>query len=349
MDIDRFIVLNTPTWERLSHLTRHAGPKASHLSAAELDELVRLYQRVSTHLSYARTTFADPGLTNRLTRLVASAGAIVYGSRPRSLRTFGRFFTTSFPAALWYVRPFLAVSAILTFLPAAAVAIWLSHSHHSLDVVAPAARRAAYAKAENGYYSAQPSALFATQVFTNNVFVAILAFSAGILLCGFTAYVLVKNGIMLGTVLAIFGDAGQSAHLWGLLLPHGLIELTSVVIAGAAGLRLGWTIIDPGDRPRLRALAEEGRRSVVLVLGVVCTLAVAGTIEGFVTGSALPTAVRVSIGVAVEVAFLAYAWVFGRQAAAAGFTGALGEQEASWRTTRFTRRATTASPPLAAR
>src|SRR3954454_22144804 len=95
--------------------------------------------------------------------------------------------------------------------------------------------------------------------------------------------------------------------LLGFLIPRALIELTSVVIAGAAGLRLGWSIVDPGDRPRRDALQEEGRRAVVLVFGTVCTLLVAGTIEGFVTGSALPTSVRGGIGVTVEVSFLLYA------------------------------------------
>ncbi len=110
-----------------------------------------------------------------------------------------------------------------------------------------------------------------------------------------------------------------------------MLELTSVFIAGAAGLRLGWTLIDPGDRPRLSALAEEGRRAVVIVIGLILTFAAAGTIEGFVTGRPWPTALRVGIGALAEIAFLAYAIALGRRAAAHGFTGALGEQdEGGW-------------------
>jgi len=125
-----------------------------------------------------------------------------------------------------------------------------------------------------------------------------------------TALILVSNGANLGAAFGFFAAVGKLPLLLGLLAPHGLIELTSVVIAGAAGLRLGWTVIDPGDRPRRTALAAEARRSIVLVFGVAATLLVAGIIEGFVTGSALPTAVRVGIGIAVEVAFLLYAWTF---------------------------------------
>ena len=121
------------------------------------------------------------------------------------------------------------------------------------------------------------------------------------------------------------GPPGQQGKFWGLILPHGLIETTSVILAGAAGLRLGVTVIDPGDRTRGRALAEEGRRTVVLLFGVVLTLAVAGAIEGFVTGSGLPTVVRVGLGVAVEIVFFAWVGLLGPRAAEAGYSGRLGE------------------------
>ena len=88
---------------------------------------------------------------------------------------------------------------------------------------------------------------------------------------------------------------GKLRLLFGLLIPHGLIELTSVIIAGAAGLRLGWTVIDPGDRRRADALAEEGRRAIVLVMGTACTLLVAGLIEGFVSPSRIGFTARIAV------------------------------------------------------
>ena len=332
MDIDRFLAANQPTWDRLQVLVRKAGRRRlGKLTPAEVDELVVLYQRTSTHLSVARTSYRDPGLVIRLSQLVAAAGAVVYGARPRTLRAFGRFFTGTFPAALWRVRAFVLISFVLTFAPATGIGIWLAHSPAALNAAAPATVRAAYVDEEsNHYYTDNPSAQFATKVFTNNVEVAIFAFAAGILLCLPTAFILLSNSVNLGFAIGLFAAVGKLPLLLGLLIPHGLIELTSVIIAGAAGLRLGWTIIDPGDRKRRDALVEEGRRAVVLVFGTACTLLVAGTIEGFVTGSALPTGVRVGIGVAVEVAFLLYAWVYGRAATARGLTGLLGEEDAGW-------------------
>jgi uncharacterized membrane protein SpoIIM required for sporulation len=330
VDIDRFLMANEATWQRLDALTRKAGRRAGRLPAQELDELVSLYQRAGTHLSYARTAFADPGLEGRLSRLVAAAGGVVYGSRPRTLRGIGRFFTRTFPAALWHVRPFLFAATLLMFVPAAVVAAHLSSDRAALDAVASPAERPAFVKAGTEYYSAQPSAQFASQVFTNNVRVALLAFSVGIVACVFSALVLVANGISLGQFVAVFVDAGKGTELFGLLVPHGVIELSAVVVAGAAGLRLGWTILDPGDRRRGPALAEEGRRAVALVMGAAAMLLVAGIIEGFVTGSALPTAIRIGLGSAVGIAFWFYAWGFGRRAAAEGRTGAIGEADAAW-------------------
>lgn len=326
MDIDQFLARYTPEWKRLEQLTRRAGAGVGRLSGAELRDLIALYQRSASNLSYAQTNFNDAGLNARLSQLLAAAGAVIYGSRPRSLRGAGRFFTRTFPAALWRIRWFVAVSAVLTLGPALAIGGWLANSSRAVDASAPAAVRQAYVNQDfAAYYSSQPAAAFATEVYTNNIRVAALAFAGGILVGIPTVYLLVTNGAGVGQAAGLFAAAGQSSKFYGLILPHGLLELTSVIIAGAAGLRLGWAVIDPGDRSRAAAIGEEGRRAVVLVLGVILTLLVAGLIEGFVTGSSLPTAVRVGVGVAVEAAFLVYAVVLGRQAAGAGYTGALQE------------------------
>ena len=325
MDIDRFLAANRPAWDRLGELTRRGG-RAGRLSAGEIDELVELYQRVSTHLSYARTYFRDPALTAQLTGLVARAGAVVYGTRARTVRALAAFFAVTFPAALWHLRRHVAVSAALFLLPAAAIAIWVANSTAAVEATGPAAVREAYVNEDfEDYYSSQPAAQFASRVFTNNVQVGIMAFATGILGCLVTAAILALNGAHVGVAAGLFAAAGQQPKFWGLILPHGLLELTAVFVAGGTGLALGWTIIDPGDRPRLTALAEEGRRAVVVVAGLVVVFLAAGLIEGFVTGSRLPTAVRVGIGVTAEAAFLAYVLVQGRAAAARGLTGAPGE------------------------
>jgi uncharacterized membrane protein SpoIIM required for sporulation len=329
VDLDRFVVQNGAMWNRLDVLASRArgAGRAVRLNAEETEELVSLYQLTSAQLSHSRTYYDDAGLTARLTTTVAASRAAIYGAPNAERGSFARFFSETFPAAVWVSRRFVAVSMVLMFVPAVAVGVWFANSEEALDTAVSQDQQDALVESEfEDYYSSQPAANFSTQVLVNNIIVSIQAFAAGVLLCVPTALVLANNGINIGVAAGLFAHVGQSGKFYGLILPHGLLELTSIVIAGAAGLRLGWSIIAPGDRPRGQALAEEGRRSIVLVLGLMLAFVVAGLIEGFVTPSSLPTAVRVGIGVVVELCFLIWVVGLGRSAAARGVTGQLGER-----------------------
>lgn len=323
MDVDRFITANEASWIRLEELTRR---RRRALDPAQVEELVLLYQRTSAHLSAARTERADPALVARLTRLVAAAAALLYGARGRPWTGFARFFVTTFPAAVWQVRRFVVVSAALLLVPAIVMGAWLANSDEALRASGPDAVRQAYVQDDfEAYYSSAPAGQFATQVTVNNIQVSILAFAAGALLCVVTAYLLVSNGAHVGVAAGMFAAAGQQPKFYGLILPHGVLELSAVIVAGAAGLSIGWAIVAPGDRRRGAAVADQGRRAAAIVIGLMLAFMVAGTIEAFVTPSALPTAARVSIGLAAGAAFWTYVVLLGRRAAEQGFTGAIGE------------------------
>ena len=314
MDIDRFMADNSPGWARLGELTL----RAKDLSGDEVRELSYLYQRAAGQLAYVQAHFTDPALRAALTSQVAGTASVLYGVRRRTWWAARRFFSVTFPLAVWEMRWFVLASGLALFLPAIALGTWIANSHAALSASAPAAVRQAYLSHDfASYYSSQPSADFASEVYTNNVLVAFEAFAGGITFGVLTLVALVSNGANLGFAAGLFYAAHHPGEFWGLVTPHGLLELTSVVLAGAAGLRIGWTLIDPGDRPRLSALAAEGQKAVVLVLGTVLTLVVSGLIEGFVTGSTLPTPARVGIGVTVEVIFLAWVVFAGRAARSA--------------------------------
>lgn len=323
MDVDRFIATNEASWKRLEALTRL---RRRSLRPAQIDELVLLYQRTSAHLSAARTERVDPALVARLTRLVAAAAGLLYSARGRPWTGFTRFFVTTFPAAVWQARRFVAVSAALLLVPAIVLGAWLASSDEALRASGPDAVREAYVQEDfEAYYSSAPAGQFATQVTVNNIQVSILAFAAGALLCVVTAYLLVSNGARVGVAAGMFAAAGQQAKFYGLILPHGVLELSAVAVAGAAGLSIGWAIVAPGDRRRGAAVADQGRRAAAIVLGLMLAFIVAGTIEAFVTPSGLPTAARVGVGLAAGAAFWTYIVVLGRRAAEQGYTGAIGE------------------------
>lgn len=331
MDIDRFIARNARTWDRLDELSSRAGRGLRRLTPGEVDELVENYQRVSSHLSHARVAYADPALTARLTRLVSQANGVIYASRSRTMRAVADFFAWRFPAAVWQSGRFVAVSAALLLVPALAVGAWIATSDEALEASAPDAVREAYLEEDfEDYYSSEPATQFATEVTVNNIQVAITAFATGVLLCLPAALLLAFNGANVGFAGGLFADAGELGKFFGLILPHGLLELTAVVVAGAAGLRLGWAVIAPGDRTRGQAVGSEARQSGVIALGLVLAFAVAGLIEGFITGRGVPTGLRVGVGVAAEIAFVTWVVVQGRAATARGVTGALGELDRGW-------------------
>jgi uncharacterized membrane protein SpoIIM required for sporulation len=177
------------------------------------------------------------------------------------------------------------------------------------------------------YYSADPAASFAGRVWTNNAWVAAVCIASGIGLGMYPIFVLAQNAFGIGVAGGLMSEAGRLDLFFGLILPHGLLELTCVFVAGGVGIRLGWTIIDPGLRTRPQALAEEGRAAIAVALGLVVVLLISGVIEAFVTPSGLPTAARIAVGVIALAVFAGYVVVLGGRAVRAGEIGDLGSDE----------------------
>ncbi len=327
MDIDGYIAQHQASWQRLDDLARAAQQGVRKLSAHELDELILLYQRVSGHLSLVRTHYREPDLIGELTRVLSRARGVIYRPRAHPLVALGTFVSQTFPAAVWALRRTIVVAALAFLLPAFGLGIWLTHDDAARESAIPADAAALIAERDFAeYYRSDAAANFQSNVTTNNVRVSLMSFASGVLLGVPTLALLIYNGIHVGAVGAVMHHYGQGAQFWGLITPHGLLEITSLIVAGATGLRIGWAIISPGDRRRGDALSEEGLRSISIAIGLVVTFVIAGFIEAWVTPSSLPTAARVAIGVLLEVAFLAYVVGFGRSAASRGLTGRFGEQ-----------------------
>ena len=323
MDIDAYVAAHAPTWRRLEHLLNRAT-RPRRCSGEELDELVDLYQRTATHLSVIRTSSPDPLLVDRLSSLTSRARGVVAGSRVRGWSEVSRFFTVTFPAAVYRARWWAVASAVFTIVVGVAIAVWVDANPDVQSALGtPEEIRQLVEEDFADYYSSAPAASFASHVFVNNAWVAALAFAVGILLCVPTLYVLFNNAVNVGLIGGLMAANDKLDIFFGLILPHGLLELTAIFIAAGVGLRIGWTVIDPGARRRADAIAEEGRASVAVVLGLVAVFAVAGFIEGYVTPSGWPTWARVGFGATVEVLFLVYVLVLGRRAVARGETGDL--------------------------
>jgi uncharacterized membrane protein SpoIIM required for sporulation len=325
VDIDAFVSVHSGEWARLEALVRRAG-RARRLSGAEVDELVGLYQRAATHLSVVQTRSPDPVLVARLSRLVASARSAVVGTRTPAWQQLADFFLVTFPAAVYRTRRWWVPTAALSLLVAVAFGVWVdTHPDVQRALLPPADVRDLVNHQFADYYHAHPAHDFAAEVWVNNVWVSAEVLIGGLGLGLLTIFSLLQNVVNVGVIGGYMAAAGKIGLFFGLIAPHGILELTAVFVASGAGLRLGWTIIDPGPRRRADALAEEGRSTIVIALGLVLVLATSGVIEAFVTPSSLPTWARIGIGVLAEAAFLSYVFVLGRRAVRAGVTGDLDE------------------------
>ena len=321
MDLDAFVAAHRAEWDRLDALTRRAG-RAGSLTGAEVDELVTLYQRAATHLSVVRSRAADPALVARLSALVARARGQVAGASAPAWAELLRFLAVGFPTAVWRARWWVGGAAAGFLLVGGLVGTWVAVTPEvQASIASPQEIRQLVEEDFEDYYSSNPAQSFAAQVWTNNAQVAAVAIVSGVLLGIPTLLVLLLNAVNVGVAGGLMAANDRLGLFFGLITPHGLLELTAVFVAAGVGLRLGWTVVDPGPRSRLDALGQEGRAAVGVALGLVLVLAVAGVVEAFVTPSGLPTGVRIGIGVAVELVFLAWVGVLGRRGAAAGETG----------------------------
>jgi uncharacterized membrane protein SpoIIM required for sporulation len=319
VDLDAFVAVHHGEWLRLEALIN----RGRKLTGAEIDELVELYQRTATHLSAVRSSSPDPVLVSRLSSLVARGRAAVTGAQAPLWRDLARFITVSFPATAYRARRWWLATAAISVLTGTIVAIWVARNPEVQGSIAtPYQIRELVERDFENYYTEHAAGAFAFQVWTNNAWVSAQALIFGILLGIPTLILLFTTSVnQLGFVGGLMFAAGKGDVFLGLILPHGLLELTAVYLACATGLRLGWTVIDPGPRRRGPALAEEGRAAMSIAVGLIAVLLISGIIEGFVTGYVHTTWLRIGIGVVAEVAFLTYVIVLGRKAVKAGETG----------------------------
>lgn len=321
MDVDAFIAVNESSWERLDALVRRR-----HLDGAEIDELINLYQRVATHLSVVRSTSPDPVLTARLSMLLARARGRITGARTPLWSHVRAFVVEDLPAALWTARWAIALSGaiLLGFSIASGLLVGLDDGLRAA-IIPEAEQRRLVAGGFAAYYDQGDAGGFAAKVWTNNAWIAVQAVVFGV--TGFwPVAMLLLNGLNIGVLGGVMAAHGHLGTFCAAILPHGLLELTCVAVGAGGGLRLFWSWVRPGPLPRAWALARAGRALVTIAVGLVPVLLVSGVLEAFVTPSGLPAAVRIAIGAAVWLAFLAYAGILGRAAVRRGVTGDLSSE-----------------------
>jgi len=311
-----------PMWDEYDRMlaeARRAGLPA--MGERRVSRFATLYREVAADLARARTYGGSPELLFTLERAVGAGHNLLYSAPSSGWRGFRAWIAGGFPALVrmrW--RPVLAATVLL-YLPAVLTFAAVRGDPAMGRRMLPAGLMQRAEEAESrqaagkGYVTPEDFGgmpVMATAIMSNNVRVTFLAFAAGILAGLGTALVLVFNGVQLGAVAAVFANYGANLHLWSFILPHGIIELTAICIAGGAGLWLGSALLLPGRMTRREALVVRGREAVSLIGGTAVMLVVAGTIEGFVSPSDLPSGVKLGVAALTLVLLVMYLGFAGR-------------------------------------
>jgi uncharacterized membrane protein SpoIIM required for sporulation len=303
VDLDAYVAERRGEWNRLETLARRRK-----LSPDEADELVLLYQRAATHLSVVRSHSPDPILLASLSQLVIAGRSAVTGGRRFSWRPVGLFFTDTFPAQLYRARHWWLSVMVINVLVAWALMAYFSAHPEIISTFASGEELQRYATQDFvNYYSEFRAQNFAASVWTHNALIAAQCLASGVLIVP-VLYILGQNIFALGMAGGVMIYAGHGGTFFSYILPHGLLELTSIFVGAGVGLRIGWSWIAPGPhRTRAQALGERARSGMLVALGLTLALFVSGLLEAYVTPSALPAPVRIAVGALVWLGFLAYA------------------------------------------
>ncbi|HEU0052576.1 MAG TPA: stage II sporulation protein M [Longimicrobium sp.] len=310
-----------PVWAQYEHLLQDARRRGlDKLGEAQVSRFAGMYREVAADLARARTYGGSPELIFALERSVGSGHNLLYRPPVRSWRRFWGFIGGGFPALVrrrW--KPIL-VASLLFYLPGVLAFAAIRHDPALARELMPAEMMARAEEAQakeargEGYVEVPQVTMpvMSSRIISNNIQVTFMAFAGGILASLGTVAVLLFNGVFLGAVAGLFANYGQSLHLWSFVLPHGVIELTAICIAGGAGLWMGSGMILPGRLTRREALTIRAREAVSLIGGTAVMLLVAGTIEGFISPSELPRPAKLAFAALTAVALVAYLLLAGR-------------------------------------
>ena len=317
VDLDAYIATHVGQWRRLEEL---AGRR--RLTGAESDELLDLYQRVSTHLSVVRSASPDPSLVSYLSSVLARARHTATGSRATTWRDVATFFTATFPAALYRTRRWWLATMVGSVLLAFVVGAWAVRHPEVFTQQMTQREIDAYVGTDfENYYSEFPHHEFATLVWLNNAWVAAQCIALGVL--GLPVlWVLAQNVIAVGIAGGAHGEPRPRVALLRADPPARAARADGGLRRGRGGAA-AVLVVDRARTAHAAGLAR-GRgshRRAGSPWGSSSCCFVSGGIEGFVTPSGLPTWARILIGVVAEALFFAYVFVVGRRAARAGVTG----------------------------
>jgi uncharacterized membrane protein SpoIIM required for sporulation len=313
MDYARFVRLRRPLWERLE--AQLASPRKS-MTHAGLEEMALLYRQVLHDHALAAARYPGTAAAQRLRGLAVEGTRLLAAGRSERPGGLARFFTHTFPAAFRRQLGLTGI-ALALFLLAAVWGLAMTSLRPDLGV-AILGPKAIAGLAEGRMWteslvSTVPPAISSSRIATNNISVALSAWSGGILAGVVPLYVVLLNGLMLGAILGVTLHYSMAGQLAEFISAHGPLEISLILVAAGAGLGIGRAVVVSGDRPRSLALRDAARDALAVLLGCVPWFVVLALVEVLVSPSPdLPAAFKLAVGLSLEALFLALAALPGR-------------------------------------
>jgi uncharacterized membrane protein SpoIIM required for sporulation len=320
MDLDTFLRQRRPDWKRLEEvLDQVEGSGLASLDDDAAVEFGRLYRRAASDLNQAQTFVSGEATERYLNDLVARSYLAIYGKSKIELRSLARHLVFGFPAAFRKRLPHFLL-AVALFAAGALFGSLVSYHDRATARALLMPDMQTILPEEEGQQEAAPAAstpevtAFSSFLFTHNLSVSLAAFALGITLGLGTAWLMFYNGVILGVLAAVFVEARQGLAFATGVLPHGVLEIPAMLIAGAAGFVLAQGIVRARPWPRREELARAGKEALLLASGCVPLLAVAAVLEAGVARAPdwyVTRGVKLAVAGVFAVLFLAYVLLLG--------------------------------------
>ena len=307
--------------ETLLHRSRTRGKDAP--AARQAERLATLYRRVCEQLALARARCYPAYMLDRLERLTGDAHQLIYQRGEFGIGAIKRFIVADFPLTVREHARYVLIAAALLALPTVVVGLLVYHRPDLILSVVDARTAASFehmysptAGSIGRLRSADTDWMMFGYYIMHNIGISFQCFAGGLLAGVGSIFFLIYNGADIGAVGGYLTQRGLGVTFYPFVVTHSAFELTAIVLAGAAGLRLGQALLIPGRRTRLDSLVAATRRCTVLLYGSTIMLIIAAAIEAFWSSAPwLPPALKYSVAAGCWLAVVGYLTLQGRSRA----------------------------------